>query len=120
MDDLSRIIAEKSGATSSGRRLVLTSGGQVLDHSKPLLQQLIGEEVTFVVRKVSAGEAAVSLQRALEGDAPAIDGIVSLIFSDMFDQSLEGVTFSTSLQTLTFAYSFQRELERCCFAKQPA
>ncbi|CAK9078692.1 Probable serine/threonine-protein kinase fnkA (FNIP repeat-containing protein A), partial [Durusdinium trenchii] len=110
VDDLSRIIAEKSGATSSGRRLVLTSGGQVLNDSKPLLQQLNGEEVTFVVRKVSAGEAALSLQRALQGDATAIDGIVSLIFGTRFDQSLEGVTLPNSLQTLTFGHSFNQSL----------
>ncbi|CAE6972501.1 unnamed protein product, partial [Symbiodinium natans] len=66
--DLSRIIAEKSGVTSSGRSMVLTSGCHVLDDTKPLLQQLTGEEVTFVARRVSAGDAAVSLQRALKGE----------------------------------------------------
>eukprot|EP00913_Durusdinium_trenchii_P013969 g13116.t1 len=111
VNDLSRIIVAQSSMSCAGRALVLTSGGHVLDHSKPLLQQVTGEEVTFVARKVSAGEAAVSLQRALEGDASPIDGIVSLVFDDEFDQSLEGVTFPSSLQTLTFAYSFNESLK---------
>lgn len=46
MENLSKRIAASSGF--SDRTLLLTSGGNVLDHSKPLLQQLTGEEVTTV------------------------------------------------------------------------
>ncbi|CAK9028906.1 unnamed protein product [Durusdinium trenchii] len=73
VEDVSTLIASRGTRLSPGLCLVLTSGGTVLDDSKPLLEQLCGEEVTYITREVSAGEAAVSLQRALASETNNAD-----------------------------------------------
>ena len=45
--------------------LVLLCGSGVLDESKPVVQQVEGEEITYVVKQVGAGQAAISLMHAL-------------------------------------------------------
>ncbi|CAK9085089.1 unnamed protein product [Durusdinium trenchii] len=121
VDDLYRIIRESAGM-KPGSRLVLTSGGKVLDASKPLLQQVDGDEIMFVVRQIAAGEAAVSLLRALAeakvhskqfpllaADVDAINAITSLTLD--FDQSLDGVALPSGLQRLTFGSDFNQSLD---------
>eukprot|EP00913_Durusdinium_trenchii_P004699 g4364.t1 len=101
-----------------GRRLVLTSGDHVLEESKALWPQVENEEITYVAQQVGAGQAAVTLHRALSrssdqtrAEVNAIDAIDSLVFGEMFNQSLENVTLPGHLQILRFGSSFNQSLE---------
>ena len=107
VDDLFNIILARAG-TKVGRMLVLTSGG---NRSLPLLPQVSGEEVTYVARKVSDGEAVESLKLALTGtklslsDTAAMDSILSLNFLESFNGSLEGLRLPSSLHALSLVTS---------------
>ncbi|CAK9028910.1 unnamed protein product [Durusdinium trenchii] len=111
VDDLSKTITAKCGA-KPGHRLVLTSGGNVLDDSKPLLKQLCGEEITYVMQRVSAGEAAVSLLRATKESRNHLpSSLQTLTFGYGLNQILQGVTLPSRLHTLTFGGEFKESLE---------
>lgn len=63
--DLSKMIATRIGM-QAGRRLLLSSGGKLLEDSfVPLQHKVIGREISYVVRQVCALEAAIALQQAL-------------------------------------------------------
>uniref|UniRef100_A0ABP0T155 Ubiquitin-like domain-containing protein n=1 Tax=Durusdinium trenchii TaxID=1381693 RepID=A0ABP0T155_9DINO len=117
VDDLSKTIAGRIGMRAGGK-LVLFAGGQILEDSSKLLQQeACGREISYVVRQVCALEAAIGFQRALaEGTrdhahATVTGAIASIAFDNGFKQSLEGVTFPSSLQALTFGYNFNQSLK---------
>eukprot|EP00913_Durusdinium_trenchii_P027968 g26223.t1 len=111
----------------AGRRLVLTSGGEVLVDSKPLLQQALGDEITYIAQHMDPGHAArsflalcvekpeiptVGIEASMSTDElNAIDAIASLNFSAFFNQSLVGVTLPGSLRTLCFGEQFDQSLD---------
>ena len=104
-----------------GRMLVLTSGGAVLDESKPFLQQLHGDEITYKDQQVGAGQAAVSLLRSLAewprhrlcaADTAATDAISSLTIGSEFGLSLDAAMLPQNLHTLTFGDCFNESLTR--------
>ncbi|CAE7370248.1 unnamed protein product [Symbiodinium necroappetens] len=116
--DVSQEIAGIVGI-APGRMLVLTSGGTVLDESKPFLQQLHGDEITYKDQQVGAGQAAVSLLRSLAGwprhrlcaaDTAAADAISSLTIGNEFGVSLDAAMLPQNLHTLTFGDCFNESL----------
>ena len=67
VEDVYKYTSEKI-ALEPGRKLLLTSGCTILDYSKPLLQQVEGEEMSFIVQKISLNDFAKSLWNAIEAE----------------------------------------------------
>ena len=61
--DVAERIADRLGHPTE--RLVLTSGGCVIDERQPLLHQVQHEEITYVVQKLGAGGVAMRWERLL-------------------------------------------------------
>ncbi|CAK9037269.1 Uncharacterized protein SCF082_LOCUS22075, partial [Durusdinium trenchii] len=102
--DLSKTITTRIGV-KAGRKLILSHGCELLgDSSKPLQQEVCGQEISYVVRQVCALEAAIGLRSELAERArdhqlaTVTDAISGLTFGLAFNQSLEGVTLPSSLQ----------------------
>ena len=103
-----------------GRRLVLMSGGKVLSDSQLMREQVLGNEITYVVQQVGACQAALALLRALgedektsvgTADRAAINAVSSVSFDYGFNLSLERCTLPENLLTLSFGYRFNQSLE---------
>ena len=120
VEEVYKYILEKTGL-KTGKKLLLTSGCTILDHSRPLLQQVQGGEISFIVQSITLNDFAKSFWSAIEADTKesltAEDentlraaAIVSMHLGADFHQSLAGVTLPSSLQTLTFGAEFNQSL----------
>ena len=108
--DVSKQISEKMEMKPSST-LVLTSGGNILNDSQPLLQQVESGEISFVVKQISPYQAVKSFYQAAQdtsktaltaADLSAINAVSSLETDYTFDQSLEGIPLPSSLSNFDF------------------
>ena len=120
VEEVYKNISEKIGL-KPGRKLLLTSDCIMLDYSRPMLQQVQGGEISFIVQRISLNDFAKSFWNAIEAETKesltAEDvhtlhaaAIVSMHFGPRFHQSLAGVTLPSCLQTLTFGDEFDQSL----------
>eukprot|EP00435_Cladocopium_sp_Y103_P019087 s843_g4.t1 len=94
----------------------------MLDRARPLLQQVQNGEISFVVKTISLYEFAKSFRNAIEAKTKdsliaedvntlRLAGVTSThLRADNFNRSLAGVTFPSSLQTLSFGSKFNQRL----------
>ena len=120
VEEVYKNISEKIGL-KPGRKLLLTSDCIMLDYSRPMLQQVQGGEISFIVQRISLNDFAKSFWNAIEAETKEsltaedvhtlhATAIVSINFGPRFHQSLAGVTLPSCLQTLTFGDEFDQSL----------
>ncbi|CAL1167158.1 unnamed protein product [Cladocopium goreaui] len=67
VEEVYKNISEKIGL-KPGRKLLLTSGCIMLDYSRPMLQQVQGGEISFIVQRISLNDFAKSFWNAIEAE----------------------------------------------------
>ncbi|CAL1172667.1 unnamed protein product [Cladocopium goreaui] len=128
VEDVYKYTSAKIGL-ESGRKLLMTSGCIMLDYSRPLLQQVQGGEISFIVQRISLNDFAKHFWNAIQAETKecltAEDvitiraaAVVSIhlgkfpvsIHLGKFGDDLGGLTLPCSLQTLTFGHGFNKSL----------
>ena len=128
VEDVYKYTSEKIGL-EPGKKLLLTSGCTILDYSRPLLQQVEGGEISFIVQRISLNDFAKHFWNAIQAETKesltAEDvitiraaAVVSIhlgkfpvsIHLGKFGDGLGGLTLPSSLQTLTFGHGFNKSL----------
>ena len=119
LQNLSETLEARIGI-SAGTRLVLMSGESTLDKRGLFVRHLPKAPISYVVQRVGAGHAALSLTRMLLhrqetpstlSDINNIRAISAVTFNDYFNESLVGVTLPANLQSLTFGAEYNQSLE---------
>lgn len=97
-------------------KLVLTSGGKVIDSTTAGWH--VGPEISYVLQQVGAAEASLKFLQALAGDTlpmadamdAAMDALESLEFGFSFKTSLTNVSLPSSLRSLNLGFRFDESL----------